>query len=752
MYTCLSATLCGLLLWDATSLLTVGPAADAADVAHDPSTTDYGNSVQQLVLRNLRRKTQNRLLAYPSRLSGSSSSTEEAGLAPLPGWALPGIVLDLLTSYGIKKKHEIFLQLLGGMSSELDAFERDSTADDATDYIPASLKRATHSLLVCHRRRPPITQKDLDDSFYIETVLEVFVNYLDNVYADDIRAAEKRSPVSWRRTQFLEQICLQDSGITGDSPSRDYGAPDVPESLHYLRNALNKGQTLAPRETTDTFVKGVVHQAHPTAAEKEPVDTSGSTVFLSERNVNYVLNDPRASELASPPAKELSRALPDHSPTALHNAFPSSLSTLPFPSTPGASSPFGPFLSKDMGADALVPLAHAIVHKSQMSAASSLPQAAAVAVELQSPEPTGIANDGPVLQVGVLTPPNQYDKNTFEGSVTSDNLITESRAHREEETPVFSPYASVAPNKESFPDAVSDAMRSSMPDDKTSRMTAGAMGLSSTEAVQPRQSTNQERQQGHRAGDAAERPVVMDRIAPDIVPTEKEVSDAYAPPSLLLSESKRSDHSMLVSDLTSSPRLFSPFDPQVTKNNDSSASSVDSTGSGPSTRIAFQSVSPQLPVPTAPNAQSISTLSYNIPALRVLQTVCKNNIVNCKRDFAQGVSELLEYGRRRPQKPDMSNKANEAQDVSTGIRQARGVPRVAVVSAVPNGRNTEISYSIERDGSLESARLLQTLWEEVNGCVENQTEPICNETQAGRMTASLGLRVSVLGIKTVESN
>ncbi|KEP62508.1 UNVERIFIED_CONTAM: hypothetical protein HHA_207740 [Hammondia hammondi] len=749
MYTCLSATLCGLLLWDATSLLTVGPAADAAD-----STTDYGNSVQQLVLRNLRRKTQNRLLAYPSRLSGSSSSTEETDLAPLPGWALPGIVLDLLTSYGIKKKHEIFLQLLGGMSLELDAFERDSTGDDATDYIPASLKRATHFLLVCHRRRPPVTQKDRDDSFYVETVLEAFGNYLDDVYADDIRAAEKRSPVSFRRTQFLETICPQDSGMTGDSSSRDYRAPDVPESLHYIRNAPDKGQTMATRETIDTVVKGVVDQAHPLAAEKEPVDASGSAVFLSERNVSYVLSGPRGSELASPPAKELSRALPGHSPTALHNPFPSSLSALPFLSTPGASSPFLPILSKDVGAEALVPLAHAIVHNSQVSAASSLPQAAVVAVERQSPEPTGIANDRPVLQVGVLIPPNQYDKNTFEGSGTSDTLITESRAHRGEEASAFTPYASVAPIKQSSPHAVSDAMRSSMPDDKTSRMTAGAMGLSSTEQVQQRQSTHRERQQGHRTGgDAAERPVVMEMIAPDIVSTEKEVSDADAPPSLLLSESKLSDHNMLASDLTSSPRPFSAFDPPVTKNSEPSASGMDSTGSGPSTRTAFQSVSPQLPVPTAPNAQSISTVSYNIPALRVLQTVCKNNIVNCKRDFAQGVAELLEYGRRRPQKQDMSNKANEAQDApSTGIRRVQGTPRVAVVSAVPSGRNTEISYSIERDGSLESAQLLQQLWEEVNGCVENRNEPICNETQAGRMTASLGLRVSVLGFKTVESS
>ncbi|CBZ49783.1 conserved hypothetical protein [Neospora caninum Liverpool] len=763
MKACSSATLCGLLLWAAASLSIVGCAEDSPVVVDGASTTAYENFLQELVSRKLRRGPRNRFLAYPSQFQGNSSSKEEADLVRLPGWALPGIVLDLLASYGIKKKHEIFLQLLGKMSSELDLFERELTAGDTTDCIPAALKRATQSLLMSHRLCPPTTQKDRDDTLYTETVLEVFGNYLDTVYADDILAVEERADISSPRTQSVEHRNPKKLGLWGDTSTDDCHAPEAPESRYYLRDSPHKGQTLAARETLAAVDKPPGHQAQPIAAEKEPTDAKRSTVFLNEPNTRYVQDGPRGSEVFLASAKDRSPVLSTHSSTQPHNGFRSSLPIssvdLPFsllPQTiPNASSPLEFTITKEAATDAVAPLARAIVRNSLVPAASPLPHAAAEDVGIQSREPMGIGYDGHVLEKETGTPPNQYDTNKSVGSETMETIITESGGRQGGTATTVSPSSSAAPLQNSAPATVPEAVRSEVNDGKTLRIAAGTMASSSTISLQQRQSTHQAREQDHRTeGHAPEGLLIMQRTVPDSSSTQTQAFAIDNAIPLVLADSKISDHNMTSTERSSTSRPVSAPSPPLTQEKEPSASIGTQAVAGPSGSSAFQAASSQLPLPIIPTRQSVSTVSYNIPALRVLQTICKNNVVTCKRDFAQGVAELLEYGRNRLQKPDPSmDKVLESQDTPfTRTRGNQGSPRVAVVSATPSGRNTEISYSIEQDERLESARLLQKLWEEVNGCVENRSKPICSETQAGRMTASLGLRVSVLGIKKVDTN
>ncbi|PFH31752.1 hypothetical protein BESB_022440 [Besnoitia besnoiti] len=515
----------------------------------------------QSIPRKLRWVTRSRALASP-QTAISVAVHEETSLSPLPGWALPGILLDLLASCGVNQTDAIFSEVLGKTSAELESFGSELATGSHRDHIPAALHRATQSLLASRRQRTSTTWAD---SLYYETVLEVFRRYLENFYASDITAGADAWTSSHHRGQQPDYASLgsrKEPTLVNAYSEQETSGTREPSAVQ--GDAVPMDQRPSIQETPIRSTESAGHLGQSTASVRENNETQGNSTRLA--------HPVATSKLTS------SRSNSNEQRTEHETAY-----------------------SRDACPDGLC--------RDRSEHHPHLPPPAADAATA----------DSSVNQKQILQPD-----------------LTGNSASPDGPSPQGEPTLAV---------------------------------------------TRHERREN---GPAPEDGLVLFHRDVDIVTASPAIG---GPPPLLVTDSRGTDGPSVPSPSPSSVPLSEP--------STASSQTVQRTCSGATTAAsapAFDSPPPSPPSPAFPlihmKGQSVSTVSYNIPALRVLQIICKNNVVNCKRDFAQGVAELLQYGKRRLHRRDVAvDSVSDARDkpVQAFEGSEQDPARISVVSASPSG-------------------------------------------------------------------
>lgn len=694
--------------------------------------------------RDLLQRPGTRALASLPRARGSAVSSE-VKLSPIPNWSLVGLLLDTLSSSGVvPDDHSIYSAVLGELAGQLVGARNDPTwhyTSTTADYLPSALFRTLSSLLEREALNITSPADRTDESLYISATLETFRNYLENTYrihrlpgvaragdpgANTPQQAVTAEPGALRQESRSNASVGRPGDAEGTAASRPYflaRAQLAGEASQQEASAERRQETAADRlarEAPDQQPLQLLEgkdQQKKTPSAKKPLAAS----FEDAAPPFEEAADSAASVPAARPAAATPSLLPGENvgSSAVHRSPPepsASTAVTPAISRPLVVQPGLPF-SVTPDKDVVEPSTNSHAFGKQAQAHQLL----SVSPESERPEQPRTVDGIPALLQE--SPPVR--------EVTSREILKQSADLSKSTGGLATAGAEVRAREGKFPgQANPSAFEVADSAAATALVSSGHPGVEARQRAREVESTpkensrTQSQSQGSSATSVASAALLLpvnNSARPPVQETQPVLAQVGPSATPLVSLSPQSG---ALATAASDPRPADAKEDPIPYHGVSENAQPFPSPSGSSAERLAQHA--------APARSSVSTVSYNIPALRVLQSICKNSVATCKRDFANGVAELLEYGRNRSGTRDPTQ---------------RSPARVSVVSAAPNGRNTDISYSIEDDGDLESARLLHKLWEEVNHCVEDRSTPICRDTRAGQITASLGVRVTVVGMK-----